>query len=119
MFHNLQYSLQYNGSRSGNLGLEPPRNKVLVLGGPSAANAAAIEGLKSRCEVEQVDSIDKDTELIKSVLFSAIFSEASDFLPLERALISQQANLILNTIGEGVCIIHREGRSSMMNKKMQ
>jgi CheY-like chemotaxis protein len=119
MFHKLQYSLQYNGSRSGNLGLELPRNKVLVLGGPSAANTAAIEGLKTRCDVEQVDSIDKAIELIKTDQFSAIFSEASDFLPLERALISQQANLILNTIGEGVCIVDREGRSNWMNKKMQ
>ena len=51
--------------------------------------------------------------------YSAIFSDSADFLPLERALISQQANLILNTIGEGVCIIDGEGRCNWMNKKMQ
>ncbi|MEO6434832.1 MAG: response regulator, partial [Tepidisphaeraceae bacterium] len=51
--------------------------------------------------------------------FSAVFSDTGDFLPLERALVSQQANLILNTIGEGVCIVDGEGRSNWMNKKMQ
>jgi two-component system, sensor histidine kinase SagS len=95
------------------------RNKVLVLATPSTVNAALIESLKSQADVEQVDSIDKAIELIKTENFAAIFSEAADFLPLERALISQQANLILNTIGEGVCIVDREGRSNWMNKKMQ
>jgi len=37
---------------------------------------------------------------------------------LERALVSQQANLILNTIGEGVCIVDGQGRCNWMNKKM-
>jgi CheY-like chemotaxis protein len=99
--------------------LEAARNKVLVLASPTTVNSAALEGLKSRCDVELVESIDKAIELIKTDQFSAIFSEAADFLPLERALISQQANLILNTIGEGVCIVDRDGRSNWMNKKMQ
>ena len=86
---------------------------------PTTVNSVAIDCLKSRCEVHQIDSIDKAIELIKSDHFTGIFSEAADFLPLERALISQQANLILNTIGEGVCIVDGEGRSNWMNKKMQ
>ena len=93
--------------------------KVLVLSSPSTVNSALIDSLKSQSDVQQVDSIDKAIELIKTENFTAIFSEAADFLPLERALISQQANLILNTIGEGVCIVDREGRSNWMNKKMQ
>lgn len=99
--------------------LEGPRNKVLVLTNPSTVNAAAIEALKSTCDILETDSIDKAIELIKSDRVTAIFSEAADFLPLERALISQQANLILNTIGEGVCIVDGEGRCNWMNKKMQ
>ena len=99
--------------------MEPPRNRVLVLTTPAMADSVAIEGLKSQCDVTQVESIDEAIELIKTEHFTAIFSEAADFLPLERALISQQANLILNTIGEGVCIVDREGRSNWMNKKMQ
>jgi two-component system, sensor histidine kinase SagS len=89
------------------------------LASPTTVNSVAIDCLKSRCEVHQIDSIDKAIELIKSDHFTGIFSEAADFLPLERALISQQANLILNTIGEGVCIVDGEGRSNWMNKKMQ
>ncbi len=57
-------------------------------------------------------------ELLRRESFSAVFSDSADFLPLERALVSQQASLILNTIGEGVCIVDGEGRCNWMNKKM-
>ncbi len=66
----------------------------------------------------EVPSIDQAIELLRREHFSAIFSDAADFLPLERALVSQQANVILNTIGEGVCIVDGQGRCSWMNKKM-
>src|SRR6266550_246738 len=64
-------------------------------------------------------SIDEAMEALRHESFDAIFSDAADFLPLERALISQQASLILNTLGEGVCIVDGEGRCNWMNKKMQ
>jgi CheY-like chemotaxis protein len=99
--------------------LEVPKNKVLVLTTPTTVNSAAIDSLKTHCDVRIVETVEKAIEAINTDHFSAIFSEAADFLPLERALISQQANLILNTIGEGVCIVDGEGRNNWMNKKMQ
>jgi CheY-like chemotaxis protein len=62
--------------------------------------------------------MDEAIELLRHDHFSAVFSDSDDFLPLERALVSQQANLVLNTIGEGVCIVDGEGRCNWMNKKM-
>src|SRR5688572_23985997 len=94
-------------------------HKVLVLAGQSKANAAAVEALKACCQVVEIDSIDRAIDLLRHDSFGAIFSDSADFLPLERALVSQQANLILNTIGEGVCIVDAEGRCNWMNKKMQ
>src|SRR3984957_16686215 len=94
------------------------RSKILVLAGPSTPNGSAIECLRTRCEVVAAESLDKAIELLRHERFAAIFSDAQDFLPLERALVSQQANLILNTIGEGVCIVDGQGRCNWMNKKM-
>ncbi len=99
--------------------MEVPRNKVLVLTNPATVNAAAIDSLRLQCDIVETGSIEKALELIKTDQFTGVFSEAADFLPLERALISQQAHLILNTIGEGVCIVDGEGRCNWMNKKMQ
>jgi CheY-like chemotaxis protein/PAS domain-containing protein len=95
------------------------RTKVLVLASQTQANGAAVEALRERCEVVEMASIDEAIEALRHDHFSAIFSDSADFLPLERALVSQQANLILNTIGEGVCIVDGEGRCNWMNRKMQ
>jgi CheY-like chemotaxis protein/PAS domain-containing protein len=102
--------------------LDGGRNKVLILGSQSRNGAGygpAVDALRSRCDVVEIDSIDQAIEALRHDQFNAIFSDSADFLPLERALVSQQANLILNTIGEGVCIVDGEGRCNWMNKKMQ
>ncbi len=98
--------------------MDETRNKVLVLAGSSTSHSPAIDALRSRCEVVEVPSVDQAIELLRRENFSAVFSDSADFLPLERALVSQQASLILNTIGEGVCIVDGEGRCNWMNKKM-
>jgi len=90
-----------------------------VLAGSATNNVALIDSLKSCCDVTEVGSTEQALDLIRRGEHSAIFAGVADFLPLERALVSQQANLILNTIGEGVCIINSDGRFAWMNKKMQ
>src|SRR3954452_4489937 len=94
------------------------RCKILVLSG-QGRYGQAIDSLRETCDVVEMTSIDKAIDALRSDEFSAILSDSCDFLPLERALVSQQANLILNTIGEGVCIVDGEGRCNWMNKKMQ
>ena len=116
------------GSMSGSLSERRPpgsplgqqqRLKVLVLSSPTSGNSHLIESLTAVADVHVVRSIDEAIELLRHQNFDAIFSDTADFLPLERALISQQASLILNTLGEGVCIVDSQGRSSWMNRKMQ
>ncbi len=94
------------------------RSKVLVLSGQSAAHASTVDALRQQCDIVETSTIDRAIELLRSEQYDAVFSDAADFLPLERALVSQQANLILNTIGEGVCIVDGEARCNWMNKKM-
>jgi CheY-like chemotaxis protein len=69
--------------------------------------------------VTEAPSIDRAIEVLRHEQFDAIFSDAGDFLPLERALVSQQTQLVLNTIGEGICIVDGDARCNWMNKKMQ
>jgi CheY-like chemotaxis protein/GAF domain-containing protein len=95
------------------------RSRVLVLSGQASSNGLLIDGLKASSDVVETQTIDEAIAKLRTDHFDAIFSDSADFLPLERALVSQQANLILNTIGEGVCIVDGEGRCNWMNKKMQ
>lgn len=101
------------------LNLQEAPHKILVLTGHAGNQGSAVAALRGCCEVVQVDSIDQAIELLRSDQFASIFADAGDFLPLERALVSQQASLILNTIGEGVCIVDSVGRVSWANKRMQ
>jgi CheY-like chemotaxis protein/PAS domain-containing protein len=99
--------------------LETVRGKILILSGQATSHAPLVQFMRSQAEVVEIASIDKAIEALRRDHFDAIFSDAADFLPLERALVSQQANLVLNTVGEGVCIVDGEGRCNWMNKKMQ
>ena len=99
--------------------MEGQSARILVLASQSGSNVAAVDCLRSVATVVEIASIDEAVESLRSGHFDAIFSDTSDFLPLERALVSQQATLILNTLGEGVCIVDGEGRCNWMNKKMQ
>ncbi len=124
MFHKLRCSARTAryGKGVGATGgcLEGARNKVLILQGQSQANAQIVDAIRNCCcDVVTTNSIDEAIDALRHDHFGAVFSDSADFLPLERALVGQQANLILNTIGEGVCIVDGEGRSNWMNKKMQ
>jgi hypothetical protein len=98
--------------------LQEERSKVLILTGQTGAHGPIVDALRQHADVTETSTIDQAINALRSEHFSAVFSDAGDFLPLERALVSQQANLILNTIGEGVCIVDGEGRCNWMNKKM-
>src|SRR3712207_8691516 len=71
--------------------LNDARCKVLVLSAHDRYGRA-MDALRSTCEVVEMTSIDQAIDALRSDHFSAIFSDSADFLPLERALVSQQAN---------------------------
>lgn len=86
--------------------------------GHHAEQAGVVETLEQRFEVVKTDTIDGAMAALRKDDFVGVISDSGDFLPLERALVTQQASMILNTIGEGVCVVDREGRPNFMNKKM-
>lgn len=99
--------------------MNPANSKVLVLANKSGGgNVAAVAALKTACEVVEAPTIDDAMDALRRDHFGAVFSDSCDFLPLERALVTQQTNLILNTIGEGVCLVDGLGHATWMNKKM-
>ena len=91
--------------------------KILTLLG-RAAHDAAVAVLREKYDVTEAATIDDAISALRREDYIGVFSDSEDFLPLERALVSQQATLVLNTIGEGVCIVDGEGRCNWMNKKL-
>ena len=93
--------------------------RVLIFGGPHAISDPAANLLADHFDLTVVDSLDTALEALRREDFQAVFAGIGDFLPLERALIGEQSSLVLNTIGEGVCIVDADGRMSWSNKRMR
>ena len=97
--------------------MDPQKPKILTLTG-RPAHDAAVAVLRERYDVVEANTIDDAINALRRDDYIGVFSDSEDFLPLERALVSQQATLVLNTVGEGVCIVDGEGRCNWMNRKM-
>ena len=99
--------------------MSEPRSKVLMFGNPAEAGHPAIESLAEHFELTVIDSMDQALVALRSGEYAAVFAGVGDFLPIERALVGDKSSLVLNTIGEGVCIVDADGRMSWSNKRMR
>ncbi|MBN1846354.1 MAG: response regulator [Sedimentisphaerales bacterium] len=95
------------------------RQKILVLCGRQSPPPEFLQQLQPYAELTTVHHVDEALDRLKNETFDAVLSETADFLPLERAAVSQQASAILNTIGEGVCIVAPDGTVLWANRQME
>lgn len=94
--------------------------RLLVLAGDSTRHNPIIDMIRQQNhEVLIAQTIDEALLLLRNGEFDAVFSDSADFLPLERAVASQQSGLILDTIGEGICIADETGQLLWSNKRMR
>ena len=95
------------------------RRKVLVVRGHGHVCDDLLADMGHCFDVTTVDGVEPARNLLGKGGFDAVFSDTADFLLLEQAAVSQQAISILNTIGEGVCILDSDGTFVWSNNKMQ
>jgi CheY-like chemotaxis protein/putative methionine-R-sulfoxide reductase with GAF domain len=93
--------------------------RLLVLTGPDSRHRSIIDLLRTEHDVTVAPSMESALAELRAGSFDAVFSDSADFLPLERALASQQSGLILDTIGEGICITDRDGQILWANRRMK
>src|SRR5579884_3011027 len=94
-------------------------HRILVLAGPNGRQDALVEFLKTQHDVIVADSMEAALRELRAGEVGVVFSQAADFLPLERAMASQQSGLILDTIGEGICIADEHGVILWANRRMK
>lgn len=95
------------------------RLKLLVLAGSRPTDEQLLNLLRSAFDVHLAVEINEAMDCLRHQPFDAVLAAAADFLPLERGLASQQAAVLLNTIGEGVCVVARDGRLQWTNAKLK
>jgi CheY-like chemotaxis protein len=94
------------------------RPRVLILAGKASRRFPLDQVLAQFYDVDVFDRMDEAMVALRGKSYHAIFSDVGDFLPLERALVGQQSSLVLNTIGEGVCIVDADGLCAWSNNRM-
>ncbi len=94
------------------------RPRVLVFGGKVLGDHPIAQLLGDSFNVDVVASTDEAIAALKAKAYHGVFADVGDFLPLERAIVSDKASVVLNTIGEGVCIVDANGLCNWSNKKM-
>ncbi|MFK7789955.1 MAG: GAF domain-containing protein, partial [Phycisphaeraceae bacterium] len=94
------------------------RPRVLVFGGRVLGDHPIAQLLGDGFDVDVFASSDEAIAALKAKAYHGVFADVGDFLPLERAIVSDKASVVLNTIGEGVCIVDANGQCNWSNKKM-
>lgn len=94
------------------------RPHILILTGHVVDCHPVADSLREMFDVDVFDSMDEAMAALRHGSYHGVFADVGDFLPLERSLVGQQASLVLNTIGEGVCVIDADGVCRWSNKRM-
>ena len=82
--------------------------RVLIVRSSTRDYQPLLKAFGPSCAAEVVDSFDEALERLSKQQFDAVLSDTSAFIPMERALVAQQASTILQAIGQCVCIGHPE-----------
>ncbi len=93
--------------------------KLLVLRGPALESQGILDFLQQHFEVQTADELDGALSAMRQTSFDAVLAETADFLPLERGVVTQQAAAVLDTIGDGVCIVGPQGELAWANRRMR
>jgi len=95
------------------------RPRVLILRGHVTDTEQVARALRGDFHVDIAERVEDAMASLRHTDYHAVFADIGDFLPLERSLVGQQASLVLNTIGEGVCVIDSHGVCRWSNARMR
>ncbi len=93
--------------------------KLLVIPGSSLAASGVMDFLAEHFDVELANDSEHARESIRRGHIDAILAETGEFLPLERNLVSQAASVVLDTLGDGVCIVRPDGGILWGNRRLK
>jgi len=93
--------------------------RLLVLNGPALEARGILSFLREHFDIRAVEEMDDALSAMREGHFDAVLAETADFLPLERGIVTQQAGVVLDTIGDGVCIVGSGGELAWANRRLR
>lgn len=97
----------------------PKRLKLLAFVGDRPTDDDVLNQLRTAFDVDLVREVEEAHAALRQRDYDMVVAATSDFLPLERGLAGEQATIVLNTIGEGVCVVSHEGQLTWANEKLK
>lgn len=99
--------------------MDGTRPRLLLLEGQTAGRQEIVRALEHHFDVDHVDRMQHAIDALRQHSYDAVFADVGDFLPLERELVGKQASILLDTIGEGACVIDGNGQCRWSNNQMR
>lgn len=93
--------------------------KLLILRGPALEAQGILELLGEQFDLRMACDLEEALAAMRAEPFDAVLAETADFLPLERGAVTQQAAAILDTVGDGVCIVGQGGQLAWANRRIR
>lgn len=93
--------------------------RLLVLHGPALEAEGVLGFFREHFDVRVAQDLDEALEAMRAEPFDAVLAETADFLPLERGVVTQQAGVVLDTLGDGVCLIGPRGELAWANRRLR
>lgn len=99
--------------------MESHQPRILVLGETVRHSQLVIDALSQFYVVDVVGNMDHVPSAMLDEMYDAVLADVGEFQSFGRGLGGEEAHLVLNTIGEGVCVIDADGRMSWSNQRMR
>jgi CheY-like chemotaxis protein len=95
------------------------RPKLLVLAGKVSSQSPALEALAEHYLIDVYeDAASAMAALRNGKFYQAVLADAADLAPFERLLVNERAGMVVESIGEGVCVIDAAGQMVWSNQQM-
>ncbi len=93
--------------------------KYLVLSGRAIEADGILDFLRPRYDLTVARDLEEALAALRTGQFTAVLAETGDFLPLERNLAAQQAAVVLETLGDAVCVAGPLGEVVWSNRRLK
>lgn len=93
-------------------------NKILLLASTSAACPELLEILKQLGEVRIEPTIESAMEVLDQGRFDLFIGPCQDVLTANQGTLDSQLSVVLDTIGQGVCLMDHQGQMIWSNAKL-
>lgn len=94
------------------------RPKLLILRTPAVQASGIREAIDDHFEIIET-SPEEALRTLEREGCGIVVSGAGDFVPLERELLGDRSEMLLNSIGEGVCLFDRQGLVVWQNERFK